>query len=189
MKPFSGSYPRPISLTFSHSSCSIPYHLSPFIPPYYPGLCFDYQTRQALACLWGLLPEMFSCSSRDIFVLQVLYSMSPLQRTCIDCPVWRSCPDPNSSFSWPHVLRAIITTAASVCFQCVCVFSCLVWKPQGEEALCLCSSLPQPVPGPSGSQYKFSEVSMEQRVNLQIALLRHTTGFYLEKCGAQVCAS
>ena len=39
------------------------------------------------------------------------------------------------------------------------------------------------VPGPGGSQYKFSKVSME-RVNLQIALLRHTTVFYLEKCGA-----
>ena len=64
MKPFSGSYPRPISLTFFHSFCSISYHLSPFIAPYYPGLCFDYQTRQALVCLWGPLPEMFSCSSR-----------------------------------------------------------------------------------------------------------------------------
>lgn len=46
--------------------------------------------------------------------------MSPLQRTFIDCPVWRSCPNPNFSLSWTYVLRATTTTITTTCLHCVC---------------------------------------------------------------------
>lgn len=93
----------------------------------------------------------------------------------------------------PHSLDPMSSERSSqlqpACAFSVCVFLPSVEAPGGGGAVSVFVSATTHVPGPSGSQYKFSEVSMEQRVNLQIALLRHTTGFYLEKCGAQVCAS
>lgn len=67
---------------------------------------------------------------------------------------------------------------------------CLAWKPQEEQGLYLSWSPPQP----KSLMHMVLNTSpakqaLNKQINLQIALLRHIAGFYLEKFGAQVCAN
>lgn len=113
------------------------------MPPLLPRSLFGLPDKASLGCCnpgspaWNVL----------LLFKRPFCSLGPIlnatsSENFVDCPVWKKLSQPIS-----HSLEPASSELSSQLQPArvprVCVFCCLVWKPQ-EEALCLSSSLPQP---------------------------------------------